>query len=189
MAKTMVACALLLLAGAVPGRAQMQSASWPAGDIELGYSYLHDDNIGIADVSGSFPLGWLASGSYNLSPALGLVADASGHYKTEDIVPGSGAGDLKLRIHALHGGVRFTGRGELRPYAQVLAGVTRSTLDTAGVATSSNDFSLQPGVGLMFPLSESIGIGVGADYRIVFTDVEKTKEIRAHAGIVFHVSQ
>lgn len=188
MARTTAACTLLLLACAAPGRAQVQQATWPIADLQLGYSYLHDDRIAVPGVSGSFPLGWQVSGSYNLVPAVGLVADASGQYKNGDVVPGSGVGDLRWRVYALHGGVRFTGRGELRPYAQVLAGVTHSSLDVAGVGTSSTDFSLQPGVGLIFPVSDDIGIGVGADYRVVFTDVEKTKEFRALIGVVFHLA-
>jgi opacity protein-like surface antigen len=188
MARTIAAAALLLLAGAAPVRAQMQQASWPVADLQIGYSYLHDDRIAIAGVSGSFPLGWQLSGTYNLVPAFGLVADASGQYKSGDVVPGSGVGDLTLHVHALHAGVRFTARGELRPYAQLLAGVTHSSLDVAGVGTSSTDFSLQPGVGLIFPVSDDIGIGVGMDYRVVFTELEKTKEFRALIGVVFHLS-
>jgi hypothetical protein len=182
---------VLLLAAAAPGRAQMRPADRPVSDISVGYSYLHDSVVLVdqaeRDIGGHFPIGWQASASYNVHPAIGLVADVSGHYKKTDLVPDSGDSELKFSVHALHGGVRVTGRGDLRPYAQLLAGLTRSTVSVSGMGSSVNDFSLQPGVGLMLPLGNAIALGIGGDYRLVFTEVEKTTELRAHVGLVFQI--
>jgi opacity protein-like surface antigen len=189
MRRTIAVLAAVLFAGAAGARAQgMRPADWPLADVELGYSYLHDDNVAIGGVDSSYWRGWQAAVGINVTPAVAVVADASGHYQTTDVVPGSEAGDLKVRIHGFHGGLRLTGRGMLRPYAQLLAGVTRTAVDIADEPVSATDFSLQPGVGVMYPLTDSLSFGFGLDYRLIFTDPDKTHEWRAHAGVVLHIS-
>jgi hypothetical protein len=59
------------------------------------------------------------------------------------------------------------------------------------------NFSIQPGVGVMFRLSDNVRFGLGGDYRLVFTGPAtdpslifpryKTNEFRLHAGLVFGV--
>jgi opacity protein-like surface antigen len=184
--------------------------SVPRAEIGLGSSYLWDDRMGNIELtdgndsvplglSGSFKLGWVLSGTLNVTDHLGIVGEASGHYRSQDL-PGSdlGLGSLSLgaKVLGLHTGLRYTDRGDAvaTPYAQALFGVTRFSVDVLGGSETETDFSIQPGVGVMFKVSDRIRIGVGGDYRLVFTGggglplvlpPNKTNELRFHVGVVF----
>jgi hypothetical protein len=180
----MRAWVLFVLCLAAGGAATEAQESAPAAELQVGYSYLYDDQIRVAD-SGSFPLGWQAALDFSLSDTLGLVVDASGHYKSQDDTTGDGEG-VSFSAHGVHAGLRVTGRSRgIQPYLQLLAGVTRVALEIDDEGDGVTDFSLQPGLGIMFPISESVGIGIGGDYRLVFAEEEKAHEFRAHAGLVF----
>ena len=175
---------LILLVG-MAGMAGAQEA--PKAEISLGYAFLNDDSLGDFDISGNFPLGWMASANFNVSNWLGVVLDISGSYKSEDLI----LDDLKLNVHGFHGGLRFSSykNSSATPYFQALAGVTRGAADFLGESDSATDFSIQPGAGVIVRLSDSIGIDLGADYRLVFSEGDKTNEFRVHGGVVFRIGR
>jgi hypothetical protein len=157
-------------------------------EIAAGYSYLRDDTFPESD--GSFALGWILSGCANLNRRVGIVGEVSAQYKTEDALGESGAPfDVGLGLLGVHAGPRYTHRhaGLVTPYIQALAGVTRSSVDLAGLRTVEDDFSIQPGAGLVVRLSQSVGLGLGADYRLVFGEESQRNELRFHADLVFGV--
>jgi opacity protein-like surface antigen len=189
--RTIVLLAILMgLAGAASAQ------EYPKAEISLGYSYLYDDSFKDTGVSGSFPLGWMASVNLNVNSWLGVVADVSGSYKSEDTAMGVDLDNgLDFNLYGFHGGFRISGHKNqsATPYVQALAGVARGSVGTSvvgvGVAVSETDFSFQPGLGVIVRLSDSIGIDLGGDYRMVFAEGVTTNEFRAHAGIVFRIGR
>ena len=102
-------------------------------------------------------------------------------------------GDAPLTVDrdllGVHAGLRYTHRrgGFAVPYAQALAGWTRTGVDLAGRREVEDAFSVQPGVGLNLRLSRSVGLGLGADYRLVLGEEESRNELRLHAGLVLAI--
>ena len=78
------------------------------------------------------------------------------------------------------GGVRWTHRGvAVMPFVQLIAGVQVSDSDT----DTDTAFMLQPGAGLVVPLSDRLAVTGQIDYRPVFYRENLVNEFRIVAGI------
>jgi hypothetical protein len=157
-------------------------------ELAAGYSYLWDDTFPESD--GSYPLGWILSGCANLNRKIGVVGEVSAQYSSQDALDALGAPfSADIGLLAVHAGLRYTHRsaGLVTPYVQALAGVTRSSVDVASLRTVEDDFSIQPGVGLVYRISDRVGLGLGADYRLVFGEEKQRNELRLHADLVFGI--
>jgi hypothetical protein len=168
------------------------STSTPKVELSVGYSYLHADWLADSDaVSGSVPYGLVLAANFNLNRWLGLVVDLGGHYKSEEVTFFGFPADYGLTVGSLHGGLRVSGRGNpsVTPYAQFLAGGTsyQEDIDGETFGDLETEFSIQPGVGIIFGLSDVVGIEVGADYRRIFVEGEGANEFRAHVGVAFRI--
>ena len=163
------------------------SSDVPAAEISAGYSFIYDDSFKDYDLSGSFPIGWMVSANFNVTPAIGVVLDVSGNYKSDDVTDGFDIASVSSSIYGFHGGFRFSARSGVTPYIQALAGVSRGSVSVIGIGVSATNFSIQPGVGLLFKLSKSVGVDVGGDYRLIFADGGSVNEFRLHAGVAFFV--
>jgi hypothetical protein len=169
-------------------RPETPSVRVPAMEIAGGYSYLWDDTF--PDSDGAYPLGWILSGCANLNRKIGVVGEVSAQYKSQDALAELGAPfNVDLGLLGVHAGLRYTHRhaGFVTPYVQALAGVTRSSVDLADFRTVEDDFSIQPGVGLVVRLSDSVGLGLGGDYRLVFGEESQRNQFRFHADLVFGI--
>jgi hypothetical protein len=167
------------VAAPVPG-----APSVPLMEIAAGYAYLDDDAFPVT--GGAFEAGWILSGCANLNRRLGVVGEVNAQYKTQDVL--GGGPFVNLGLLGVHAGLRYAHRGGLAtPYVQGLAGVTRSSVEDAGVRRVEDDFSLQPGVGVHFRLSDRVGLGLGGDYRLVFGEADQRNELRFHADVVFGI--
>jgi hypothetical protein len=157
----------------------------PAMEIAAGYAYLDDDTFPVT--GGSFEAGWILSGCANLNRGLGVVGEVNAEYKTQNTLGGPPYGNLGLL--GVHAGLRYAHRRGwiVTPYVQGLAGLTRSSVEAAGLRAVDDDFSVQPGVGLVFRVSQSVGLGLGADYRLVFGEVDQRNELRLHGDLVFGI--
>jgi hypothetical protein len=171
---------LLLVAAGAPAMAQ----DTPGVEIGAGYAYMRDKELDT-----SFPLGWFADIAGNLSPWLGLVAEASGSYKTASDFEGF---EHKLSVHTLMGGVRLARRGDgATLYAQVLAGAARAGVSFEGDTVSNTDLAVQPGVGFDVRVSDRMAVRVGGDFRRIFGENDPdfgrqhSDEWRLIAGLVF----
>ena len=168
----------------------LESVRVPAVEIEAGYSVLWDDQLSLDGGNAFFDLGWVLSGTANLNRKLGVVGEVSGHYDSgqtfefENVPLG-----LDLDVMGVHAGLRYShrGGGPAVPYLQALAGWTRTGAEIAGVREVEDAFSIQPGAGLQLRLTPSLGLALGADYRLVFSEEESRNELRLHAGLVFAV--
>ena len=153
-----------------------------------GLAYLWDDAFPESD--GSYPLGWILSGCANLNRKVGVVGEVSAQYKSEDALDDFGAPfNVDLGLLGVHAGLRYTLRhaGFVTPYVQALAGVTRSSVDLADLRTVEDDFSIQPGAGVVVRFSDSVGLGLGGDYRLVFGEENQRNQFRLHADLVFGI--
>jgi len=158
----------------------------PSIEATVAYSGLWDDTFSRSGRDGLFELGWVLSLCGNVSGAFGVVGEASGHYSSEETLDDAGetlAVDRDLL--AVHAGLRYTHRGgRIAAYAQALAGWTRSGLELSGRREIEDAFSVQPGLGLYVGLTGSVGLAVGADYRLVLGDETNRGEVRFLVGLV-----
>jgi len=165
----------------------------PNAELTAGYSFLYDNSFSDSDSGGDFPLGWQTSAHFPITGLVGAVVDLSGHYKSRE-------GGSDLSVYGFHGGIRLSTRDSARltPYAQLLAGVTHGgaqVVCAAGagpgcgvIGARETDFSIQPGIGFLVKVSNAVGIDVGGDYRLVFSE-EKANEFRLHVGVAFLIGK
>jgi hypothetical protein len=162
----------------------------PAMEVTAAYSALWDDEFSQDGADGFQEAGFLLSLNANLNRSLGVVGEVSGHYGSGEVTDVLGVPlTLDRDLLGVHAGPRYThrGAGRAEPYVQALAGWTRTGFELAGQREVEDAFSIQPGVGLNLRLSRSVGLGLGADYRLVVGEEESRNELRLHAGLVFGV--
>jgi hypothetical protein len=56
------------------------------------------------------------------------------------------------------------------------------------VDSDETKFSIQPGAGILVKVSDTVGIDLGADYRLVFSQ-KKANEFRFHLGVAFLIGK
>ena len=170
-------CALVVLGGSASARAQ----DLPAGEVSAGWRLLNiPDTFGFDD-SQTFPLGWYADVSGNLSRVFAVVGEVSGNYKSFDDDSQFGPQvdvSVSVNVHTFMGGIRASGRQKPRfvPFAHALFGLARGSGTVEGHATvggrtidineseSASDFAFDAGGGVNFALTDRVGVRVGASY-------------------------
>jgi hypothetical protein len=174
---------------APPPAAEPGTPGVPALEITAAYSGLWDDALSEDGGDGFLEAGWALSLCGNVTRSLGIVGEVSGHYGSDDLLDAVGAPlPVDYDVLGVHAGPRYTLRrdGFVVPYVQALAGWTRSGVESARQRVVEDAFSIQPGVGLNLRLSRRLGLGLGADYRLVLED-ESRNEVRFHAGLVLGI--
>jgi hypothetical protein len=160
-------------------------------EITAAYSGLWDDALAEDGGDGFLEAGWNLSLCGNVTRSIGVVGEVSGHYGSDDLLDAASAPlPVDYDVLGVHAGPRYTLRrdGFVVPYVQALAGWTRTGVELAGIRVVDDAFSIQPGVGLQLRLSRKVGLGLGADYRLVLED-ETRNEFRFHAGLVLGVGR
>jgi opacity protein-like surface antigen len=193
----MLALCVTLVCVAVPASAQ----STPKAEISAGYQFL---NFSVEGENESMPKGWYFDVAGNLNPMFAIVFQVGGNYKTfEESVSFGGATastTVDLKVHEFLGGVRLnarTGAG-VTPFVQVLGGGLNGSVEVTATTTipgqppfsindsdSGTDFALEIGGGVNFPLSDAVGLRVGADYLRIFEEDAGANLFRFTVGIVF----
>lgn len=168
---TLLLAASLGLASASPARA----ADGPRADLFAGYSY-HDAEDGGLN-------GWQATLGWNLWGRLGLVADVSGHYRSEE---GVDLDDLTFM-----GGLRFALHGRsITPFAYGLAGGARAGASVSvfdvEISESATSFAWAAGGGFDVRLSDRWAVRAQADYLRVESDPAEGN-LRVGGGIVYRI--
>jgi hypothetical protein len=151
----------------------------------VAYSGLWDDTFSRSGRDGFFEVGWVLSLCANVGGRFGVVGEASGHYSSEETLEGGETLVADRDLLAVHAGLRYTHRGgRIAAYAQALGGWTRSGLELSGRREIEDAFSVQPGLGVYFGLTGSVGLALGADYRLVLGEEKTRGEVRFLAGLV-----
>ncbi|MGH9145013.1 MAG: hypothetical protein ACRD2I_28070 [Vicinamibacterales bacterium] len=149
------ALSIALLLGLVARSADAQIRLELAG----GYSLAHDPRDGI-----TLPAGWMAGAVIGVTPALAIVTDVGGQYKTIPLLQG----DARLAVHAVMGGVRASTRvGRLIEFAQIAAGIVRTSGSAFGSSTTAQSASVQPGLGVDYPAARALAVRAQFDVRLV----------------------
>jgi opacity protein-like surface antigen len=195
----MAASAAILL-GSVPS---VVAQDLPRAEVSGGYQFL---NVTVEDASEVFGTGWYADIAGNLTRHLGVAFQVGGSYKsiteTQSFGNARATIDADFRVHHFMVGARLKARPNptIAPFAEILVGAVTLSLDATGTANfggssasfsaeeSGTDFGLQVGGGADFPLSDRIGIRVGADYVRVYAE-EAVNTFRFAAGVVLPIGR
>lgn len=154
MKKTLIVVWLLLLASTaaiaqVPGK----------GNIYVGYSHLRVRDLGGFN-------GWTGSLEGRILPHVGIVADISGNYGSENaiLLPGifASRGDADSSAHTILFGPRVSGRiDNIRPFGHALFGISRWKTEYQFVRVSEPEVILN---GESDGTDFATAIGGGLDY-------------------------
>lgn len=171
--KTRVLAALFALVVAAPASAQ----NVPAFEVSGGYSLLRDQ------ASEESFHGWLASVTGNLNRMLGITFEVEGSSKTLEELDGE---NVDFGYQSFMFGPRLSSRRSenVTPFAHVLIGGSRASVNLLGMSVSSTNLALQPGGGVDIWMASNIGIRAGGDYRRVFAEEAGINQYRFHVGMV-----
>jgi hypothetical protein len=175
----LVTCAVLLLARPVAAVAQPSASV----TVAAGYAWLHDARNDL-----DLPAGWGAAVAVPLRSVVSIVGEFG---SSERRVSPLGA-DVTLRVvHVMTGPQIGFRRGPLRQYAQVLAGVVRSTSSGFGITTSENNVAVQPGIGADYRLTPLLSARVQVDSRLLRPrhDESRGTQLRVFAGAVMSLTK
>ena len=169
--------------------AALSAAQIPtSGNIYIGYSYYNTDISGINRTGTN---GWEGSLEGKVFPLLGIVADLSGHYGSQDFpiacpVPSCGTGGSKIdfsEYNALFGPRLSVSVGRFRPFAEALFGVGHVNAHGAGSDTS---FATAYGGGLDFKLIPAVHWRFEGDYVHTSFFGVRQNNYQFSTGIAFH---
>jgi len=172
-------CAVVFL---VSSSVRAEAQTVPVAEVSVGYAYLYDlqDDI-------SIPAGWYGDVNVALTDWVGIAAEASGGYKTDD----SFGIPVDLSVHTFMAGPRFTSRNNAaRPFLHVLIGVGRVAAGVSGFTVSSTEFAFQIGGGVDLQMSDRVGLRLGVDSRRIFSEeFEDARQIRFNVGVTFALGE
>ena len=167
---------ILGLSAAVPATAQ--TLPTPATDLSLGYQSLHIPGQ-------NYPLGVFVGLSRAVTDVVRIVGEAGISIDQQSASNLNGT----LMFYQYGVGPRISARGgRVVPFAQLLAGGVHSRADITSpggtpFSASSNAFMLQPGVGLIVPMTRTFAVTGGVNYRRVFFEGNDDNETSAFAGV------
>jgi len=159
---------------APPATASDESPTEKPTNIMIGYQYLHDFSW-----DSSLLLGFSVSLSQRIKTNMSLVGEASGGF-------GDTANGFSIQRFAFLGGVKvFGGEGQIRPFFQVLAGLSRQGGDVGEL----NAPALQPGGGADFFMSDRWTFRAQGDFRFIYEENELRTAYRVSGGVVFYLGK
>jgi outer membrane protein with beta-barrel domain len=158
-----------------------------SGNVFFGYSYYNTNfsNVGRANLNG-----WEGSLEKKIFPGVGIVADFSGHYGSQNSISPSNACPLGgpcpsgYNIHAFEGmfGPRFSAPlGKFRPFAEFEFGFGHVNIN--GVV-SDTSFAAASGGGLDYRIIRPIALRFQADYVSTHLLNAYQSSLRLSTGIV-----
>jgi len=195
---------LSLFAAVLVGASQPALAQdLPKMDVSIGYQGAKSGDIDVdaspqspaQTFAGNYKYGFNADGSVPLNRTFSALAELGWIRNSVEEDPAASHANFNAVNYG--GGLRWNSRrsdGSTGLFAQVVLGIQRDTFDVgSGPALGrfinqgyvENSFQVQPGVGFVFPMNETIGVLVQADYRQVFSD-KKQSMIRYVFGLRFN---
>ncbi len=170
----MKAAAAATLALLLAGSTTSAQDAGAGADAFVGYSLL---------AKGGGRHGWHAALAWPLGARTSLLVDLSGHGGAEE-------GGTDVDTLALLAGPRVSfGRGRLRPFVHVIAGLlrTRRGVEVFGVdiGETSDDLAGAAGGGVDLGLAARWALRGLADYRVARSDGETSGDPRVSLGVVY----
>ncbi|HEX5069498.1 MAG TPA: hypothetical protein VFV78_04715 [Vicinamibacterales bacterium] len=143
-------------------------------NIMLGYQYLHDFSWDSSMVGG-----FSVSLTRRIKGNINIVGEVSGSY-------GETVNGFTIQRYAFLGGIKVTGgEGNIRPFFQVLGGLSRQGGDVGEL----NAPAIQPGGGADFFLNDRWTFRAQGDFRFLFEEGELRTAYRVTGGIVFYLGR
>jgi len=140
----------------------LASAQVPKGNVFFGYSYASAD---LNSNDRSNLNGWEASLEGKFLPFIGIVADFSGHYGTNNFPSSSTVFNVDGREYNFLFGPRVSASvGKIRPFAHALFGAGHVSANGQGYSASDTAFSSALGGGLDYHLFPALAWRFQGDY-------------------------
>jgi hypothetical protein len=179
-----VVIAFMLLSFAGLAGAQVPTS----GNVFFGYSYLNSD---LSSIDRANANGWEGSLEGRVFPHVGLVADFSGHYGSQNFplaCPVSPGPNCTFNADVTEHNVLFGPRvsasiGRFRPFAEAMFGVGHVNANAGGSDTS---FSTAIGGGVDYRLFHVVGWRFQGDYLQTRFFGATQNNLRFSTGIVLH---
>lgn len=138
------------------------AAQVPKGNIFVGYSYVNAD---LNNNDRSNLNGWEGSLEGKFLPFIGIVADISGAYGSNDFPSSTQIFQVDAREHNFLFGPRVSASiGRVRPFAHALFGAGHVSVSTTGYSASDTAFATALGGGLDFKLIPLVAWRFQGDY-------------------------
>ena len=149
-------------------------------EISGGYAIARDPRDEV-----TLPAGWMAGAALSLTPTFSAVADVSAQNKTVALFNT----DARLSVLSAMAGVRAAARiGVLTEFGQLLVGVVRASGSAFGSTTTGRSLSVQPGVGVDYPIAKAWLARAELDLRLLAAQPETFNagyQYRFVAGLVY----
>jgi opacity protein-like surface antigen len=167
-----------------------------SGNVFLGYSFENTDWSGLGSgLTRPNLSGWEASLEGKIFPHIGIVADLSGHYGSENlgVLPvqpaGTSAENISVTGHELE--VLFGPRvsipiGKFTPFAEAFFGVAHIHNGGALPSSANTSFGTALGGGLDYKIIRPIGVRMEADYVQTRFFSATQDNFRFSTGVVVH---
>jgi len=169
----------------------LASAQVPAsGNVFLGYSFENTNSSTLnLDLARANLQGWEASLEGKLMPWLGIVADFSGHYGSQNFVQATPAGPVNVNVTGHEWEVLFGPRlsipvGKFTPFGEFMVGL--SHINTGGTfpGPSNTSFATALGGGIDYRLFRPLALRVEADYLHTSFFNSTQNNVRLATGVV-----
>jgi hypothetical protein len=160
------------------------------GNVFFGYSYLRSD---LSSGNHANLNGWNGSLEGKIFPFIGIVADISGHYGSENfpvfcggIVAGCVV-NAKSRMHSVVFGPRVSVPvGKFTPFAEALFGVAHISGTTSGFSSSNTSFAEALGGGIDYRIIHGLGYRLQGDLLQTRFYSNTQNSFRLSTGLVLH---
>ncbi len=161
-----------------------------SGNVFVGYSYLSSDlNSG----SRASLNGWNGSLEGKVLPFVGIVADLSGHYASEDFpvsCGGIGSGcvvSAKASMYSAIFGPRLSVPvGKFTPFAEAMVGVSHISGSASGFSNSNTSFADALGGGIDYRIIHGLGFRFEGDLFQTRFFSHTQNNVRLSTGLVLH---
>jgi hypothetical protein len=155
-----------------------------AGNVFLGYSYYNTD---LSSIGRTGTNGFVGSLEGKIIPWVGIVADISTHYGSQDFVGTCPGGGCTVNFNVSESNVLFgprvsVGIGKFRPFAEAMFGVGHVNANGFGSDTS---FATAIGGGLDYRIIRPIAWRFQGDYLQTRFFGTTQNNVRLATGIVF----
>jgi hypothetical protein len=194
-------CAVILFSTAFITVAAAQIPT--SGNVFVGYSYLssalNKDPIGLDPIPGSRASlnGWNGSLEGKVFPLLGIVADLSGHYGSENFLapappscgpPGFGCVvNAKAKMYSVIFGPRLSVPvGKFTPFAEAMVGVSHINGSASGFSNSNTSFADALGGGIDYRIIHGLGFRFEGDLLQTRFFSHTQNNVRISTGLVLH---
>jgi opacity protein-like surface antigen len=179
-----VAFVILIFAG-------LAGAQAPSGNIFFGYSYENASSTALNIGANRANLqGWEASLEGKFLPWIGIVADFSGHYGSENATAITTTGPEVVNVTGHELEVTFGPRvsvsvGKLTPFAEIMGGVGHMNTGGTFSGPSNTSFASAVGGGIDYRVFHPVALRIEGDYVTTRFFGNTQNNLRLSTGIVF----